>query len=151
MTPKNVLAVLIPAALLAIVAYLIELSTHLPEPVAYFAIALLAASLTLLLTGSSVTTSRSQAKSKRPAPSPTRQNDNNISNKSSSKERGSVKWFSASKGFGFITRENGEDIFVHFRSINGSGHKVLREGQQVEFAVTTGDKGLQAEEVVALK
>jgi cold shock protein len=63
------------------------------------------------------------------------------------KERGSVKWFSTSKGFGFITRDNGEDIFVHFRSITGSGHRILHEGQRVEFAVAEGSKGLQAEEV----
>lgn len=63
------------------------------------------------------------------------------------KEQGKVKWFSASKGFGFITRDNGEDIFVHFRSILGKGHRILQEGQRVEFLVTDGDKGLQAEEV----
>jgi len=62
-----------------------------------------------------------------------------------------VKWFSASKGFGFITRENGEDIFVHFRSIMGNGHRILREGQRVEFAVSEGTKGPQAEEVTAIK
>lgn len=67
------------------------------------------------------------------------------------KETGSVKWFSPSKGFGFITRDNGEDIFVHFRSIMGSGHRVLREGQRVEFAVTEGNKGLQAEDVCTIK
>ena len=67
------------------------------------------------------------------------------------KETGSVKWFSANKGFGFITRDNGEDIFVHFRSIMGKGHKILREGQKVEFAVTEGTKGLQAEDVSPVK
>lgn len=63
------------------------------------------------------------------------------------RETGSVKWFNANKGFGFITRDNGEDIFVHFRSIRGDGHRVLRDGQRVEFEVTEGDKGLQAEDV----
>ena len=67
------------------------------------------------------------------------------------RETGSVKWFSASKGFGFITRDSGDDIFVHFRSIVGDGHRILREGQRVNFAVTEGDKGLQAEEVDAEK
>jgi CspA family cold shock protein len=62
-----------------------------------------------------------------------------------------VKWFSASKGFGFITRDNGEDIFVHFRSILGKGHRILREGERVEFAVTEGSKGLQAEDVSPVK
>ncbi|MDR0781605.1 MAG: cold-shock protein [Pseudomonadales bacterium] len=61
-----------------------------------------------------------------------------------------MKWFNVSKGFGFITRDNGEDIFVHFRSIQGSGHRVLHEGQRVEFAVSEGSKGLQAEDVTTL-
>jgi len=63
------------------------------------------------------------------------------------REVGTVKWFNAAKGFGFITRENGEDIFVHFRSIQGKGHRSLGEGQKVSFAVTEGDKGLQAVDV----
>lgn len=63
------------------------------------------------------------------------------------REKGTVKWFNAAKGFGFITRENGEDIFVHFRSIQGKGHRSLGEGQTVIFAVTEGDKGLQAVDV----
>ena len=63
------------------------------------------------------------------------------------RESGSVKWFNANKGFGFITRDNGDDIFVHFRSIRGDGHRVLREGQRVEFVISEGEKGLQAEDV----
>ena len=70
--------------------------------------------------------------------------------KDSSRERGTVKWFNVSKGYGFITRQSGEDIFVHFRSIRGNGRRALREGQTVEFTVTTGDKGPQAEEVQPL-
>lgn len=62
-------------------------------------------------------------------------------------ERGTVKWFNAAKGFGFITRENGEDVFVHFRSIQGKGHRSLGEGQAVIFSVAEGDKGLQAVDV----
>ena len=65
----------------------------------------------------------------------------------SRRESGSVKWFNASKGFGFITRDSGDDIFVHFRSIRGEGHRVLHDGQRVEFAISEGDKGLQAEDV----
>lgn len=64
-------------------------------------------------------------------------------------ERGTVKWFNAAKGFGFITRENGEDIFVHFRSIQGKGHRSLGEGQPVIFSVTDGEKGLQAVDVTS--
>ncbi len=64
-----------------------------------------------------------------------------------SRESGIVKWFNTSKGFGFITRDAGDDVFVHFRSIRGQGHKTLFEGQRVEFSITEGDKGLQAEDV----
>ncbi|MBT8147144.1 MAG: cold-shock protein [Gammaproteobacteria bacterium] len=64
-----------------------------------------------------------------------------------SRELGTVKWFNANKGFGFITRDSGEDVFVHFRSIRGKGHRVLRDGQRVDFLVSEGDKGLQAEDV----
>ena len=64
-------------------------------------------------------------------------------------ERGTVKWFNAAKGFGFITRESGEDVFVHFRSIQGKGHRSLGEGQAVIFSVTEGDKGLQAVDVIS--
>ncbi|PCI09151.1 MAG: cold-shock protein [Gammaproteobacteria bacterium] len=66
---------------------------------------------------------------------------------SDGQERGTVKWFNAAKGFGFITRENGEDVFVHFRSIQGKGHRSLGEGQAVIFSVAEGDKGLQAVDV----
>ena len=64
-----------------------------------------------------------------------------------SRELGTVKWFNANKGFGFITRDSGDDVFVHFRSIRGKGHRVLRDGQRVDFMVSEGDKGLQAEDV----
>ena len=64
------------------------------------------------------------------------------------RERGTVKWFNTSKGFGFISRDTGDDIVVHFRAIRGEGHRVLMEGQRVEFSVIQRDKGLQAEDVV---
>lgn len=66
------------------------------------------------------------------------------------REQGVVKWFNDSKGFGFIQRASGEDVFVHFRAIEGDGYRSLKEGQMVEFVVTKGDKGLQAEEVRAV-
>jgi CspA family cold shock protein len=65
------------------------------------------------------------------------------------RETGTVKWFNTSKGFGFISRDTGDDIFVHFRAIRGEGHRVLIEGQRVEFSVMQRDKGLQAEDVIA--
>ncbi|MCH1919469.1 cold-shock protein [Shewanella sp. A3A] len=63
---------------------------------------------------------------------------------------GTVKWFNADKGFGFIAQENGPDVFAHFRAITGEGFKTLDEGQKVEFEVTQGAKGPQAENIVAL-
>tara|TARA_B110000444_G_C18751883_1_gene553184 strand:- start:585 stop:1004 length:420 start_codon:yes stop_codon:yes gene_type:complete len=69
----------------------------------------------------------------------------------SPREQGEVKWFNVNKGFGFITMDQGDDIFVHFRSIRGKGRRSLREGQRVEFKVADSDKGLQAEDVKALE
>lgn len=67
------------------------------------------------------------------------------------REVGTVKWFNDSKGYGFINRESGDgDVFVHFSAIRGDGHRTLQEGQQVEFDVVQGEKGLQASDVVKL-
>ena len=66
------------------------------------------------------------------------------------REQGTVKWFNASKGFVFIQRQSGEDVFVHFSAIQGDGYKSLNEGQAVEFEVTKGPKGLQASNVTGL-
>jgi CspA family cold shock protein len=63
------------------------------------------------------------------------------------RETGTVKWFNDAKGFGFISRENGQDVFVHFRAIQGQGFKSLKEGQTVTFTVVEGQKGLQADAV----
>lgn len=67
------------------------------------------------------------------------------------RERGVVKWFNVKKGFGFITWDAGEDVFVHFRSIRGQGHRSLTEGQRVKFTVVQGEKGPQAEDVTAIR
>jgi CspA family cold shock protein len=66
------------------------------------------------------------------------------------KETGTVKWFNNTKGFGFITRDQGGDVFVHFSSILGDGYRSLEEGNQVEFTVVEGEKGPQAQDVVNL-
>ena len=66
-----------------------------------------------------------------------------------SREQGVVKWFNASKGYGFIQRQSGEDVFVHFSAIQMEGYKTLNEGQMVEFEVKQGPKGYQAENVTA--
>ena len=62
-------------------------------------------------------------------------------------EKGTVKLFNGAKGFGFITRQNGEDVFVHFKAIRGEGYRTLNEGDQVQFDVQQGPKGLQAANV----
>tara|TARA_B110000196_G_scaffold250664_1_gene219977 strand:- start:996 stop:1208 length:213 start_codon:yes stop_codon:yes gene_type:complete len=64
--------------------------------------------------------------------------------------QGTVKWFNEAKGFGFIEQENGPDVFAHFSAISGDGFKTLNEGQKVEFTVTQGQKGPQAENIVAV-
>ncbi|NIV27993.1 MAG: cold shock domain-containing protein [Anaerolineae bacterium] len=68
----------------------------------------------------------------------------------SERETGTVKWFNASKGYGFIEREEGADVFVHFSAIRGEGYRNLEEGQRVEFNVEQGQKGLQATDVAVL-
>ena len=68
----------------------------------------------------------------------------------SEREVGTVKWFNAAKGYGFIEREGAEDVFVHHTAIQGEGYKNLNEGQRVEFSVEQGSKGLQATVVVGL-
>lgn len=67
------------------------------------------------------------------------------------RETGTVKWFNNSKGFGFIERNTGDDVFVHYRAIRADGFRTLRDGQRVEFQVTQGPKGLQAEDVTVIE
>lgn len=64
---------------------------------------------------------------------------------------GTVKWFNNAKGFGFIERNQGDDVFVHYRNIKADGFRTLREGQRVEFEIVQGQKGLQAEEVTVVE
>jgi CspA family cold shock protein len=67
-----------------------------------------------------------------------------------SRTTGTVKWFNEAKGFGFIEQESGPDVFAHFSNISGDGFKTLAEGQKVEFTVTAGQKGPQAENIIAV-
>jgi len=69
----------------------------------------------------------------------------------SERVQGTVKWFNAGKGHGFIARESGEDVFVHYSALQSEGYRSLNEGQRVEFTVEQGPKGLQASNVVALQ
>ena len=68
----------------------------------------------------------------------------------SEREKGTVKWFNASKGYGFIARDDGNDVFVHFSSLEGNDYRTLNEGDQVEFEVASSDKGLEAKDVKLL-
>jgi CspA family cold shock protein len=67
------------------------------------------------------------------------------------RETGTVKWFDNAKGWGFITRASGDDIFVHYTSVRGEGYRTLEDGQQVEFDVVQGAKGLQAQDVIVVQ
>lgn len=67
------------------------------------------------------------------------------------RETGTVKWFNSTKGYGFVTRDKGGDVFVHFSSLQGDGYRTLEEGQKVEFSVVDGQKGPQAHEVTVVK
>jgi CspA family cold shock protein len=141
MTIKIFIASFIVAAVLSILAFFLNFDSLFPALIAYFCIALISGCLTTFW----VVRPRSEPSAKKQRRSRKPQKD------LGPKEVGSVKWFSASKGYGFVTRESGEDIFVHFRSIVGKGHRILQQGDKVEFAVTKGDKGLQAENVSAIK
>jgi CspA family cold shock protein len=66
------------------------------------------------------------------------------------REIGEVKWFNVNKGYGFITRDSGEDVFVHFRAIRGHGHRTLAEGQKVKYHISRNDRGLQADDVTVI-
>ncbi len=66
------------------------------------------------------------------------------------RETGTVKWFNATKGFGFIERAEGKDVFVHYSAIDGAGYRSLEEGQRVEFNVVEGEKGPQAQNVIVI-
>jgi CspA family cold shock protein len=142
MNTKIIIASLIVAIMLCALAFFIDLHNIFPQPLAVFVSAFLGGCFTSYWVNSADVTTAASARPKKNRSKPATD---------SKKETGSVKWFSANKGFGFITRDNGEDIFVHFRSIMGNGHRILREGQRVKFAVSEGTKGLQAEEVTAIK
>ncbi len=133
MNTKIFIAALIMAIVLSLLAFVLNFASLFPAPVAYFSIALISGCLTTFWVIRPQAEEKPSRRKKKKSHGP--------------KETGSVKWFSPSKGYGFVTRENGEDIFVHFRSIEGRGNRILQQGQKVEFAVTQGDKGLQAEDV----
>ena len=75
-------------------------------------------------------------------------NTSSASLSNSGRQKGAVKWFNANKGYGFILQDNGDELFVHYRSIRGSGHRTLNEGDTVEFVITQGRKGPQADDLL---
>jgi len=101
---------------------------------------------TALIVSPSASTSTSRNTSA-PASADSKKPARRTASDDSAREQGQVKWFNVSKGFGFITKDDGEEIFVHFRSIRGEGRRSLRDGQRVSFVVAQSDKGPQAEDV----
>lgn len=158
MNLKIFIASMIVAIVLAALSFFINFYILFPAPLAIFVIALLSGCITTywVCSAEGVTSAQAPARRSRSSRGEKKQRREKKEPRGKpvndgAKETGNVKWFSASKGFGFITRDNGEDIFVHFRSILGKGHRILRDGQRVEFAVTEGTKGLQAEDVSPVK
>ena len=88
--------------------------------------------------------------SKTSSAKPSKASGGSTKSSSDGSEEGSVKWFNVKKGYGFITRDQGDDVFVHYRNLEGKGRRSIAEGQRVSFFVVDGDKGLQAEEVEAI-
>lgn len=127
-------ALLILAVVIQILTLLVPLETIAGQPAIVAALAAALAAVALHLAVSFYRSSPSTAAQ---------------SHDMTNRDTGTVKWFNTSKGFGFISRDSGDDIFVHFRAIRGEGHRVLVEGQRVEFSVMNRDKGLQAEDVIA--
>lgn len=148
---KNLITIFISAIIAALISW--GISTQLP-PFNGFTAFLFNAFLALLImqiiqgikTDSMTSTLSNLAPAKKGSPQVATSNSSDPD-----REKGHVKWFDSSKGYGFITREMGEDIFVHFRSIKGNGYRSLREGQPVEFIVTQGSKGPQAEDIHVVK
>lgn len=116
-----------------------------------FALATVVTALTVSIGGSSAPSSKPAAKKRPPAKAAASKGTASPEASSPGREHGQVKWFNVSKGFGFITKDDGEEIFVHFRSIRGSGRRGLRDGQNVSFVVAQSDKGPQAEDVEGLE
>jgi len=139
---KNLILLCVSGISAAIITLFIGKAAPLGELASYLVSGFLAA--IILLISLSIKTAPRPARSKTAKPS-------SRAKPKDGRESGTVKWFDTNKGYGFITRSMGEDIFVHFRSIKGSGYRSLYEGQAVEFIVTEGDKGPQAEDIHIIK
>ncbi|SBS35037.1 Cold shock-like protein CspLA [Marinomonas aquimarina] len=95
--------------------------------------------------------SRSEASAEATSTADSGNDETEVEEENDDREVGTVKWFNSSKGFGFLTMDNGDDVFVHYRAIRGRGRRFLIEGQKVRFNVTEGEKGKQAENVSIVK
>lgn len=140
----GVSALLVLAVVIQIAVLLIPVTTLAGQP-ATLASLLLAFVAVLLHLAAAQTKNESRSRTS----SAPRSRSSGNSAPAAGRETGTVKWFNTSKGFGFISRDSGDDVFVHFRAIRGEGHRVLVEGQRVEYTIMMRDKGLQAEDVVA--
>ncbi|HLT63330.1 MAG TPA: cold shock domain-containing protein [Pseudohongiella sp.] len=153
MSRKNLLSALLVSVLLLPFIYLLSTRSHalgITQQVLWIWLMVFAASLGAIQLSaykSSGASNKSRKTSRKPRQEIRRQPVATVV--SGARESGQVKWFNASKGFGFITRDNGDDVFVHFRSIRGEGHRILKDGEHVEFSITMGDKGPQAEDVAS--
>jgi CspA family cold shock protein len=114
-----------------------------------FCLATAATALIVSGPASSAPAARTDQAAKTPKSAPKKAVNHSADN--AGREEGQVKWFNVSKGFGFITKDDGEEIFVHFRSIRGEGRRGLRDGQRVSFIVAQSDKGPQAEDVEGME
>lgn len=146
--------VLVAAGVLLIAAVVVQAAITL-IPVAAIAgqpatlVSLMLAFVAVLLQLATSQSNEAGTSSRSPSPNTRKSQPKRVATPAAGRETGTVKWFNTSKGFGFISRDSGDDVFVHFRAIRGEGHRVLVEGQRVEFTIMMRDKGLQAEDVVA--
>lgn len=148
---KNIIISLIIGNLAYFVSQLFSGPIHAP---AGPELGVLATIILAVFLGRSLTPARAPTPARRNHSKPGARPDSKPTKRATSddgaKETGTVKWFNIKKGFGFITRDAGEDIFVHYRNIEGNGRRAINEGQRVKFLVINGDKGLQADEVEAI-
>ncbi len=143
---KNIFIISFSAILAAVIASAVFETLSVQSLSGFFACGIISGLMTLIIQSFTANSGKPTPKSNKPN-KPKSKAKKASSNISSAHEEGTVKWFDSKKGYGFITRAMGEDIFVHFRSIQGNGYRSLQEGQAVKFLVTTGDKGPQAEDI----
>ncbi len=148
-TIKNIILIIIAAFLAAFAGLALEQMAIAGSFINYLACALIAGIIILLALPLTTQTNTQNSPRKKISKEKTRPAA--TSEIAGDRETGTVKWFDTNKGYGFITRTAGGDIFVHFRSIKGSGYRSLHEGQSVDFLVTQGDKGPQAEDIHVIR